>query len=261
MTTESDLLREICLDPADDGPRLVYADWLDESGDPERAEFIRWSISPRKEPRVIGWGCSCPSGRPPCHECVQLTEERLHEYHEQRRQHSEWQDSKLRSERFNHGFSIPGVQVKVSRGFPSEIRCTVREFLGGDCPKCYVRIVNGKTERVGCMNCDFTKKVKGLAKKIAGKWPVEKVVLDVCQPHYLHSNGWRWWCQVTNRHGSDVIPELIWNKLSGFIMFGGGDPFLLKWYSTREEALSALSNACVDYIRSLIVTPEIAHAI
>src|SRR5262245_17812978 len=27
--------------PADDAPRLVYADWLDDHGQPERAEFIR----------------------------------------------------------------------------------------------------------------------------------------------------------------------------------------------------------------------------
>jgi uncharacterized protein (TIGR02996 family) len=34
-------LRAICDDPADDSPRLVFADWLDEHGEPERAEFIR----------------------------------------------------------------------------------------------------------------------------------------------------------------------------------------------------------------------------
>src|SRR5205823_3346972 len=27
--------------PDDDAPRLVYADWLDEHGQPERAEFVR----------------------------------------------------------------------------------------------------------------------------------------------------------------------------------------------------------------------------
>ena len=37
-------LRAICDNPADDAPRLVYADWLDEHGDPERAEFIRLQV-------------------------------------------------------------------------------------------------------------------------------------------------------------------------------------------------------------------------
>ena len=38
---EAALLRAVCLVPADDLPRLVYADWLDEHDRPERAEFIR----------------------------------------------------------------------------------------------------------------------------------------------------------------------------------------------------------------------------
>src|SRR5262245_60281718 len=31
-------------DPTDDGPRLVYADWLDDEGQPDRAAFIRTQI-------------------------------------------------------------------------------------------------------------------------------------------------------------------------------------------------------------------------
>src|SRR5262249_19745392 len=35
------LLRAIAAAPADDGPRLAFADWLQAHGEPERAEFIR----------------------------------------------------------------------------------------------------------------------------------------------------------------------------------------------------------------------------
>src|SRR5215218_9211252 len=41
MGDEPALLRAIREAPADDGPRLIYADWLDEHGQPDRAEFIR----------------------------------------------------------------------------------------------------------------------------------------------------------------------------------------------------------------------------
>jgi uncharacterized protein (TIGR02996 family) len=42
MTSDGEaLFRAICEHPAEDTPRLVYADWLDENGRPERAEFIR----------------------------------------------------------------------------------------------------------------------------------------------------------------------------------------------------------------------------
>jgi uncharacterized protein (TIGR02996 family) len=39
------LLRAVCESPGDDAPRLVYADWLDDHGRRERAEFIRVQIA------------------------------------------------------------------------------------------------------------------------------------------------------------------------------------------------------------------------
>src|SRR5215217_5840813 len=41
MSDAAALLAAIRAAPDDDAPRLVYADWLDEHGQPERAEFIR----------------------------------------------------------------------------------------------------------------------------------------------------------------------------------------------------------------------------
>ena len=38
------LLKAVCENPDDDTPRLVFADWLDERGEAERAEFIRLQI-------------------------------------------------------------------------------------------------------------------------------------------------------------------------------------------------------------------------
>lgn len=42
MATTGEALMQAILDtPDNDGPRLVYADWLEEHGEPERAQFIR----------------------------------------------------------------------------------------------------------------------------------------------------------------------------------------------------------------------------
>jgi uncharacterized protein (TIGR02996 family) len=41
---EAAFLERICADPEADGPRLIFADWLDERGDP-RGEFIRLQIA------------------------------------------------------------------------------------------------------------------------------------------------------------------------------------------------------------------------
>src|SRR5881275_1349595 len=44
MPDEIAFLRTILEDPDADGPRLVYADWLEEHGETARAEFIRVQI-------------------------------------------------------------------------------------------------------------------------------------------------------------------------------------------------------------------------
>ncbi len=44
--THADAFLQAVLDaPDDDAPRLLFADWLDEHGDPDRAEFIRVQIA------------------------------------------------------------------------------------------------------------------------------------------------------------------------------------------------------------------------
>jgi uncharacterized protein (TIGR02996 family) len=45
MTEGKALFQAILHNPDDDGPRLVYADWLEEHGDADRAEFIRVQIA------------------------------------------------------------------------------------------------------------------------------------------------------------------------------------------------------------------------
>lgn len=65
MTDEAALLAAVLADPADDTPRLIYADCLDESGDPAkaaRAEFIRLQVEASHLPprgHVYGDGCDC----------------------------------------------------------------------------------------------------------------------------------------------------------------------------------------------------------
>jgi uncharacterized protein (TIGR02996 family) len=41
MTDRDAFLRAIAASPDDDSPRLIFSDWLEENGEPERAEFVR----------------------------------------------------------------------------------------------------------------------------------------------------------------------------------------------------------------------------
>lgn len=45
MTQADAFLADIRENPGDDAPRLVYADWLDDAGDPDRAAFIRAQVA------------------------------------------------------------------------------------------------------------------------------------------------------------------------------------------------------------------------
>src|SRR5262249_31361561 len=51
-------LADIAEHPEDDTPRLIFADWGEDNGEPERAEFIRLQIALRRRdggnPRVPG---------------------------------------------------------------------------------------------------------------------------------------------------------------------------------------------------------------
>ncbi len=46
MSDEAALLAAILAHPDEDTPRLMFADWLEENGQPERAEFIRIQCAP-----------------------------------------------------------------------------------------------------------------------------------------------------------------------------------------------------------------------
>jgi uncharacterized protein (TIGR02996 family) len=48
---EAAFLDRVCADPDDDAPRLIFADWLDERGDP-RGEFIRVQVALARLPAV-----------------------------------------------------------------------------------------------------------------------------------------------------------------------------------------------------------------
>lgn len=51
MSTRAGLIAAILDDFADDTPRLVFADFLQENGEPERAEFIRLHIEAARDPK------------------------------------------------------------------------------------------------------------------------------------------------------------------------------------------------------------------
>ncbi len=55
MTTEKELLAAVTMDRHNDTPRLVYADWLEENGDSDRAEYLRLQCELKKTWKYDDW--------------------------------------------------------------------------------------------------------------------------------------------------------------------------------------------------------------
>jgi uncharacterized protein (TIGR02996 family) len=71
MSDHDALLAAVIANPADDLPRLVYADWIEENGEPDRAAFIRGQVelarTPPWEPLAVRARLATPAlatGRP-----------------------------------------------------------------------------------------------------------------------------------------------------------------------------------------------------
>ncbi|HZY91092.1 MAG TPA: TIGR02996 domain-containing protein, partial [Gemmataceae bacterium] len=106
MNEQDALFAAVLEAPDDDAPRLVYADWLDENGQPERAEFIRTQIErarlPEDDPRAPA---------------LKARERELTSANRR----VWWQELPA--------WARP--EAVYRRGFAAEVRATAREFLKG----------------------------------------------------------------------------------------------------------------------------------
>ncbi len=105
---EQALLQAVLADPDDDAVRLVYADWFEDNGDPDRAEFIRLQLERAHRPRhdLARWR---PGER----------ERALEQAHR-----AEWLASLLPL--------IRSASLFFERGFPGRAHCEVDAFVGWD---------------------------------------------------------------------------------------------------------------------------------
>ena len=238
------LLRAILIDPADDLPRLIYSDWLEEHGQAERAQFIRWGCERPQNSSV----CLCVHGRGerPCETCQIL------------------------------GAEIAGIPRRsngetpyvATRGFVSEVRVTLAAFTGGPCVRRFEfggrRVIENPRPRRGssaiviCPNCQGTGQVSGHAEALFRSHPIERVVLTDRRPADIgdersETTRYGWYCAGDPQVSADDrrLPTDIYLRLAGGVQ--------CRWmphtYDSPELASAACSAACVAYGRSLVGLP------
>lgn len=125
MLDDSSFMRTIRDNPRDDGPRLVYADWLEENGQTVRAEFIRLQCDlARLKPRQKGRGplnqrvnqILKHHWRGLFGELAGLLRERMHGTLEQR------------AETYGRYRRVRAIDVEIKRGFIDSIEISVDDF-------------------------------------------------------------------------------------------------------------------------------------
>jgi uncharacterized protein (TIGR02996 family) len=185
---------QVHADPDDDTVRLVFADWLDENGDPGRAKFVRLQIECSKtvnpvpeddatlgllydamdlldsaEARGVWWPYFVGTSpyfkvRPEGGDAVCVEYEVQH--------NSYWQMNKI---------------VRFRRGFPDMVFATTQDLVGGNaCQWCsgkgYVKVNrrhgNG-TRRSGCPECRGKGVGRGLFDYVAAN-PIENISVYDC---------------------------------------------------------------------------------
>ncbi len=237
MTDEQAFLEAILDDPEDDNLRLIYADFLEERGDGARAEFIRVQVELsqvkrcKKSTRLFPDNHCLP---PYCLHC------RPHKkpayYRDLRRRDVELLTAKHPSGVTNNLAWAEPLLVRVPAANWTDTTRRQEPFL---------RFRRGFVEEIGFPCRVFLEH----AALFFGQAPITKVVLTDLEPHeQITSLGHRrvgWWWRRSTWERHDEPGEVLYQLLDAKEEIGW------KWWDSREEALNALSAACVQHGRNL----------
>ncbi len=276
----------ILREPGCDLHRLAFADYLDEQGDHNRAEFIRVQCE-------IAWLESAAGGEHPnmlnhpnalyrqgqCFQCDKTTALGV-------RERDLWGvvDRAIIPVGFagHYGFTpdAPNIQVAIfRRGFVDEVRLSCAAFVGERCAMCdgagsrTVPGGHGDTDTVLCAACnpdDYDRmcgrrhpdagRTPGLARAIFAAHPVTRVVLVDTTPGH-DANVYTW---ERDRHNGDrspaTLPPDLWEYVQAtrrHTNLMAGRVFL--YYQTAAAANDALSAGGVALGRSRAGLPPLAE--
>lgn len=241
MTDRAAFIRRIVENPACDTTRLVFADWLDENGEGEYAEFIRLQCKlahhfpapcracqkSLRDDRVAD-GCPCNSPRGVNHGIVPIyvctcPECDPAQTGSVRDRPVEVMELYLRQDQLLPRYQNPLLwhpwteQIRFERGFVSHFECSCAAFMAD-----------------------------GFAARLFSQQPVTSVRLTDKEPRE-HNTRVPWWFAMEGERariglGEDEIPKELFERY---------------YFMTRDHAQNWLSNRCVAYGREKAGLPAL----
>ena len=253
--TERSFMRAIIERPDCDLPRLAFADWLEENGEPDRAEFCRVQIELAELERIhvqpaIRKLVYCPGKG--CETCQRVPSLRERERELLTAANTMvwggcpalWAAGlKVSTYTLNYwddATDRDALGMRFERGFVSEVRARLAVLVGGECERCRANPGwgYGRQADTDCVPCHGTGRTIGIAAEIAQAQPVTRWVATDKEP-ICHDGLWYWYRADAEQNDYRVRHDL-------FQHFGHEEKYGTLWiafYQTRELALAALSDA------------------
>ena len=266
MTTREGLMAAILAAPDDDLPRLVFADWLEENGEAERAEFIRVQCELAKLPLYKGDYANCRncdgdgySEPPPYHRICRPcngTGKKDHANYTRnvllRRRESELLTPTSKAKWFDGLMTHPASpNVKFRRGIVDEVECTLADWCGHNCHQCAGTgrsfPIDGPS--IPCRRCGGAL-VTGIGPTVLRASPVTRVAFRGKEPRQIANGGvvWEPGFDYSRPHQvSFAIAEAgKWraSMINGLMVYK---------FPTTDSAIDAMSAAAIQWAKS--VTP------
>ncbi len=191
--------RDIIANPADDVPRLIFADWLEDAGRTERAAFIRAQVLDRPEQadlilQVNGhWDC-LPF---PCYPLV-----------------------------YGLPHANPRFYRMFRRGFVHTVRCELNSWLTHGGPR------------------------------IVREHPVECVRISDKMPT-IGNGGYFFWRSFLSSKATQAdctLPTAVFDLVRNHPRCSFDSVWAM--FKTEQDALDALSTACLQYVRNINLPKE-----
>lgn len=260
----ANLMKAVCASPADDLPRLVLADWLEENGQPERAEFIRLQCELEKVREYGGGhcpGCLVAGGELHADGCWvkagRKRESDLVDAHIR-----VWLDVAVPGAVMSHWsphntvpyFVLPArpsdpvraVNVeRVTRGFWTGVACELDTWFG------FWDVV--EVTRPGELVRRYQKTLfnPGIGGTLVSSQPIDWVTITDRHPgEYGDTREWyfvRWTPQVT--HDIHTLPPEVFDRIPGEVHVNQLGTHT-KHFPNSGMANAALSAACIDWANS-----------